>query len=75
MQSIVPEASKDERPGCGRAVALRGPLKKRPPQGDGERLARGSARLPASYRHEIPASIVVQKPQCSGEAVCAAWAS
>ena len=34
-ESIACGASKDERPRCSRAVALRGPLKKRPPQCDG----------------------------------------
>jgi len=44
MPRIAPGASKDVRPGHSRAVALRGPLKKRPPQGDGDEFGLPDAR-------------------------------
>ena len=37
-QLRVRRPSKDKRPRYSRAVALRGPLKKRPPQGDGDEV-------------------------------------
>ncbi|TWI64058.1 hypothetical protein IQ16_05931 [Bradyrhizobium huanghuaihaiense] len=68
MQSIARGASKDERPGCSRAVALRGPLKKRPPQGDGLALVLrdgtesycASARIPPANACHAAVSLIGQ---------------
>jgi hypothetical protein len=44
MRSSARGASKDAWPGCRRAVALRGPLKRRPPKGDGDGLIVAQSR-------------------------------
>jgi len=68
MRCIAPGASKDGRPRCSRAVALRGPLKKRPPQGDGLALVLrdgnesycASARIPPANQCHAAVSLIGQ---------------
>jgi hypothetical protein len=47
-------ASKDARPRCGRAVARRGPPKRRPPQGDGDVAALAMTKGGVSFRITPP---------------------